>query len=153
MIPSTREIGVLTASGATHIFCAVQNGGDEPFSSDSLSIRRQVLINACARETLGSWLAKRGGKTPASGNVLVRFNCLEQEEDGMYKILVMIAAALVVVSAGSLVSNRAEAGASASAATKYSRASSAGYQWTSWWRRHRVTGTSEYSSSNRSRRR
>ena len=70
----------------------------------------------------------------------------------MYKILVMIAAAtLLILSAGS--SNRAQAGASASAATKYSRASSAGYQWTSWWRSRRVTGTSEYSSSNRSPRR
>jgi hypothetical protein len=91
---------------------------------------------------------------PALGNVkLVRFNCLEQEEDGMYKILVMIAAALVILSAGSLVSNRAEAGASASAPTKYSRASSAGYQWTNWWRPRRVIGTSEYSSRNRSPRR
>jgi hypothetical protein len=72
----------------------------------------------------------------------------------MYKSLVMIAAALVIMSAGSLVSNRAEAGASASAPTKYSRASSAGYQaWTGWWRTRRVNGTSEYSSSNRSPRR
>jgi hypothetical protein len=69
----------------------------------------------------------------------------------MYKSLVMIAAALVTLSVAS--SNRAQAGASASAATKYSRASSAGYQWTSWWRTRRVTGTSEYSSSNRSPRR
>jgi hypothetical protein len=72
----------------------------------------------------------------------------------MYKTPVMIAAALVILSAESLVSNRAEAGASASAPTKYSRASSAGYQvWTRWWRTRRVNGTSEYSSSNRSRRR
>jgi hypothetical protein len=72
----------------------------------------------------------------------------------MYKSLVAIAAALVILSAGSLVSNRAEAGASASAPTKYAKASSAGYQvWTGWWRTRRVSGTSEYSSSNNSRRR
>jgi hypothetical protein len=71
----------------------------------------------------------------------------------MYKSLVMFAAALVILSAGSLM-NRAEAGASASAPTKYSRASSAGYQaWTGWLRTRRANGTSEYSSSNRSPRR
>jgi hypothetical protein len=69
----------------------------------------------------------------------------------MSKSLGIIAAAIVILSAGS--SNSAQAGASASAATKYSRASASGYQtWTAWWRTHR-TGTSEYSSSNRSPRR
>jgi hypothetical protein len=72
-------------------------------------------------------------------------------EVAMSKSLVIIAAALVMMSAG--LSNGAEAGASASAATKYSTASASGYQaWTRWWRTHR-TGTSEYSSSNRSPRR
>jgi hypothetical protein len=70
----------------------------------------------------------------------------------MSKSLVMIAAALLILSAGS--SNRAQAGASASAPTKYSRASSAGYQaWTGWLHTRRATGTSEYSSSYRSPRR
>jgi hypothetical protein len=64
----------------------------------------------------------------------------------MYKSIVTIAAALAILSAGSLVSNRAEAGASASAATKYTRASSSGYQ---VWTRRQRNGTSEYSSSNR----
>jgi hypothetical protein len=51
----------------------------------------------------------------------------------MYKSLVMIAAAFVIVLSGSLFSNRAESGASASAPTKYSGASSAGYQaWMGW---------------------
>jgi hypothetical protein len=46
----------------------------------------------------------------------------------MYKSLVMIAAAFVIMLAGSLLSNRAEA-----APTKYSGASSSGYQaWTGW---------------------
>jgi hypothetical protein len=58
---------------------------------------------------------------------------LEQQEESMYKSLVMIAAAFVIMLAGSLLSNRAEAGASASAPTKYSGASSSGYQaWTGW---------------------
>jgi len=73
----------------------------------------------------------------------------------MYKSIITIATiatALVILSAGSLVSDRAEAGASASAATKYARASSAGYQtWTRSWSTRR--GTSEYSSSNRPSRR
>jgi hypothetical protein len=70
----------------------------------------------------------------------------------MYKSLVMFAAALVILSAGSLM-NRAEAGASASAPTKYSRASAGHQAWTGWLRTRRAHGTSEYSSSNRSPRR
>jgi hypothetical protein len=46
----------------------------------------------------------------------------------MYKTLVTIAATLAILSVGSLMSNPAEAGASASAPTKYSKASVAGYQ-------------------------
>jgi hypothetical protein len=57
----------------------------------------------------------------------------------MYKSLIAIAAALVLLLAGSLLSHRAEAGASASAATKYSKASSRG----SWF--------TDYSSSTRRR--
>ncbi len=57
----------------------------------------------------------------------------------MYKGLIAIAAALIILSAGLVVSHRAEAGASASAATKYSKASSRG----SWF--------TDYSSSSRRR--
>jgi hypothetical protein len=71
----------------------------------------------------------------------------------MYKSLVAIAATLAILSVGSIMSNPAQAGASASAPTKYSKARSAGYQVWTGWRTRRVIGTSEYSSSNNSRRR
>ena len=70
----------------------------------------------------------------------------------MYKSLIPVAVALIVLSAGSLASNRAEAGASASAPTRYSAASSVS-GWTSWLRIRRANGSSEFTSSNRSRRR
>jgi hypothetical protein len=57
----------------------------------------------------------------------------------MYKSLLAIAAALIILSAGMVITHRAEAGASASAATKYSKASSRG----SWF--------TDYSSSSRRR--
>jgi hypothetical protein len=57
----------------------------------------------------------------------------------MYKKLIAFAAALIMLSAGMVVTHRAEAGASASAATKYSKASSRG----SWF--------TDYSSSSRRR--
>jgi hypothetical protein len=77
---------------------------------------------------------------PLCRNVLRRYReaiseqwHLEQQEESMYKSLVMIAAAFVIMLAGSLLCNRAEAGASASAPTKYSGASSSGYRaWTGW---------------------
>jgi hypothetical protein len=69
----------------------------------------------------------------------------------MYKTMVAVAATAVVVSAGLLLSNRAEAGASASAPTKYSTASSSSYA--NWLRRRPFQGNSEYSSSNNQRRR
>jgi hypothetical protein len=71
----------------------------------------------------------------------------------MYKSLIAIPAALVILSAGSLVSDRAEAGASASAPTKYSKASFSAYQTWTAWRARRATGTSEYSASSKSRKR
>ena len=70
----------------------------------------------------------------------------------MYKSLIAIAGALAVVSAGSLVADRAEAGASASAPTKYSQAKLSEAQMWSIWRARRTTGTSEYSASNPRRR-
>jgi len=70
----------------------------------------------------------------------------------MYKSLVPVAAALVVLSAALLASHRAEAGASASAPTRYSAASSVS-GWASWLRIRRANGSSEFTSSNRSRRR
>ena len=57
----------------------------------------------------------------------------------MYKKLIAFAAALIMLLAGMVVTHRAEAGASASAATKYSKASSRG----SWF--------TDYSSSSRRR--
>lgn len=57
----------------------------------------------------------------------------------MYKSLIAIAAALIIASAGMVVSHPAEAGASASATTKYSKASARG----SWF--------TDYSSSSRRR--
>jgi hypothetical protein len=69
----------------------------------------------------------------------------------MYKTMVAVAATAVIVSAGLLLSNRAQAGASASAPTKYSAASSSSYA--SWLRTRRFQGSSEYSSSNNQRRR
>lgn len=71
----------------------------------------------------------------------------------MYKSLIAIPAALVILSAGSLVSDRAEAGASASAPTKYSKASFSAYQTWTAWRARRATGTSEYSASSKLRKR
>jgi len=70
----------------------------------------------------------------------------------MHKSVIAIAGALVVLAAGSLMADRAEAGASASAPTKYSRAGVAGSQMWSIWRSRRGTGTSEYSASNPRRR-
>ena len=71
----------------------------------------------------------------------------------MSKSLIAIAGALVIVLAGSLMADRAEAGASASAPTKYSQASAAGSQVWSIWRGRRATRTtSEYSASNPRRR-
>ena len=66
----------------------------------------------------------------------------------MCKSLIAIAGALVILSAASLMADRAEAGASASAPTKYSQASVSGSQMWSIWRTRRTTGTSEYSASN-----
>jgi hypothetical protein len=60
-------------------------------------------------------------------------------EDMMYKILIAAAAALIMFSAGALMTYKAEAGASASAATKYSKASTR----SSWF--------TDYSSSSRRR--
>jgi hypothetical protein len=59
---------------------------------------------------------------------------------------------LAVVSAGSPMADRAEAGASASAPTKYSQARLTGSQMWSIWRARRATGSSEYSASNPRRR-
>jgi len=70
----------------------------------------------------------------------------------MYKSLIAIAGALVILSAGWLMADRAEAGASASAPTKYSQASVASSQVWSVWRARRTTGSSEYSASNPRRR-
>jgi hypothetical protein len=71
----------------------------------------------------------------------------------MSKGLVTSAAALAIVFAASLTSNRAEAGASASAPSKYSKASVVSSQvWTNW-RNRRGTGPSEYSASSNSRKR
>jgi len=67
-------------------------------------------------------------------------------------MIAIIAVAIGIMLSGLLTADRTEAGASASAPSRYSQASSAGYQtWTRWLRGHRG-GTSEYSSSNRSRR-
>jgi hypothetical protein len=70
----------------------------------------------------------------------------------MSKSLIAIAGAFVILSAGLLMADRAEAGASASAPTKYSQASVARSQVWSIWRARRATGTSEYSASNPRRR-
>jgi len=92
-------------------------------------------------------------RRPAEGNTKPTAQLLEPTEGCMSKSLIAIAGALVVVSAGSLMADRAEAGASASAPTKYSQASVAGYQTFTTWRARRVTGTSEYSASSKARRR
>jgi preprotein translocase subunit SecG len=64
----------------------------------------------------------------------------EGQEERMTKCLIAIAAVLfIILSAGMVTTYRAEAGASASAATKYSKASSRG----SWF--------TDYSSSSRRR--
>jgi len=71
----------------------------------------------------------------------------------MYKSLVPIMAALVVFPAGLLVSGRAEAGASASAPAKYSKAKVVGSN--SWIPRYvtsRGTRSTDYSSSSAPRR-
>jgi hypothetical protein len=70
----------------------------------------------------------------------------------MYKSLIAVAGAIAILSAGSPMTDRAEAGASASAPTKYSQASVARSQVWSIWRARRATGTSEYSASNPRRR-
>ena len=70
----------------------------------------------------------------------------------MSKSLIAIAGAFVILSAGSLMADRAEAGASASAPTKYSQAKLTQAQMWSIWRARRATGTSEYSASNPRRR-
>jgi hypothetical protein len=94
-----------------------------------------------------------GPKDPDQETPKLRLNCLEPRRDAMYKSLIAIPAALIILSAGSLVSDRAEAGASASAPTKYSKASFSAYQTWTAWRARRATGTSEYSASSKSRKR
>jgi hypothetical protein len=92
-----------------------------------------------------------GPKDPR-GNTELAAQLPRAEEGSMYKSLIAIAGALAVVSAGSLMADRAEAGASASAPTKYSQAKLTGSQMWSIWRARRATGTSEYSASNPRRR-
>jgi hypothetical protein len=72
-----------------------------------------------------------------------------KREDAMLKSL---AVAFVILSAGLLLAGRAQAGASASAPSRYATASSAG-AWAGWLRTRRVNPSSEFSSSNRVRRR
>jgi hypothetical protein len=69
----------------------------------------------------------------------------------MSRIAGIVIAVLIFALSASVTRDRAEAGASASAPSRYSQASSAGYQtWTRWLRGTRG-GTSEYSSGNRRR--
>ena len=65
----------------------------------------------------------------------------------MQKCLVAATAVLAIICAGLALSDPAQAGASASAATKYSQASSAS-SGAGWWRTRPSTAT-EFSSRNR----
>jgi hypothetical protein len=66
----------------------------------------------------------------------------------MRNCLVAATAALAIVCAGLALSDPAQAGASASAATKYSRASSTS-SWTGWWGTRPSSTATEFSSRNR----
>ena len=71
----------------------------------------------------------------------------------MYKSLVSITAALVILSAGLLVPGRAEAAGSTSWSAKYSKASTAGLQdWKGRYATRRGFWLTDYSSSSAPRR-
>jgi hypothetical protein len=76
---------------------------------------------------------------------LFGLSCLDQMEAAMRKLLVTAIASLALVSGALLVANRAEAGASASAPSKYSNQVASARQAQS--ARHEHFAITEYSSS------
>ena len=82
---------------------------------------------------------------PCSVASLFRLSCLDQMEAAMRKLLVTAIASLALVSGSLLVANRAEAGGSASAPSKYSNQAASVHQVrTARQERFAIT---EYSSS------
>src|ERR1700683_5855093 len=65
---------------------------------------------------------------PCSVASLFRLSCLDQMEAAMRKLLVTAIASLALVSGSLLVANRAEAGGSASAPSKYSNQAASVHQ-------------------------
>lgn len=76
---------------------------------------------------------------------LFRLSCLDQMEAAMRKLLVTAIASLAIISGSLLVANRAEAGASASAPSKYSNQAASAHQVQT--ARHERFAIMEYSSS------
>jgi hypothetical protein len=76
---------------------------------------------------------------------LFRLSCLNQMEAAMRKLLVTAIASLALVSGSLLIANRAEAGASASAPSKYSNQAASAHQVRTV--RHENFPITEYSSS------
>jgi len=77
--------------------------------------------------------------------MIIQFSLAADDHRGMLmsRIIGIIVAVLVFTLSGLVAPNRAEAGASASAPSRYSQASSAGSQVTRWLRSHRGNGSSE----------
>jgi hypothetical protein len=76
---------------------------------------------------------------------LFRLSCLDQMEAAMRKLLVTAIASLALVSGSLLVANRAEAGGSASAPSKYNNQAASVHQVQT--ARHEHFAITEYSSS------
>jgi hypothetical protein len=74
-------------------------------------------INPCASQELVPFFKSRGATRPPISKRQLPLGSIasNQEEDAMYKSLVTIAATLAILSVGSLMSDPAQAGASASA--------------------------------------
>ena len=82
---------------------------------------------------------------PCSVASLFRLSCLDQMETAMRKLLVTAIASLAVISGSLLIANRADAGASASAPSKYSNHAASVHQVRT--ARHEHFPITEYSSS------
>src|SRR5258708_26226490 len=84
----------------------------------SLVDRGAIDLILAHQGNLEHFLINRGPKDPSRGNTEPAAQLPRAEEGCMSKSLIAIAGAFVILSAGSLMAGRSEAGASASAPTK-----------------------------------
>ena len=114
------------------------------------SFSEHLLIDSCTSRNPGSSSdATTRRRTESSiGNArpsLFRLSCFNQMEAAMRKLLVPVMASLAIVSGSLLIANRADAGASASAPSKYSNHAASVQQVRT--ARHEHFPITEYSSS------